>query len=313
MAPKRELHVGAKGGLYYYSKTGKKVYVAKGTVIPVLAKPKFPTKPLPRPPRKPLPPVPHYSTYFNDGQDHRSYEQRLAERKLKQAVGYDSRQREEELGMSLQRAADLLEIERMKEHEAAFLAKHPPGKRDLGMSLQRAADLLEMEREGKIRLSHKDCKQNVVHGVMHDFKHGQLTTHGKPVTNRKQAIAMALNKAKKECAEERGGDTLNRVHAIMHTGEGPKKEVSFTTKDGKHVSFTKSPRSKEIATIKAAQKRANELQAAVLPVKANMDLEYIEAMIASQRAAAEALNRRPPSPESDIFDKDALFKAWMRK
>lgn len=288
MAPKRELHVGAKGGLYYYSKTGKKVYVAKGKVMPVLAK-RHPqhSKPLPRiPPNKPLPPIPPRSAAL---------------------------QREQELGMSLQRAADLLELERMKEHEAAFLAKHPPGKRDLGLSLQRAADLLEMEREGKIRLSHKECKQNVVHGVMHDFKHGQLTTHGKPVTNRKQAIAMALNKAKKECAEERGGDMLDRVHAIMHTGEGPKKEISFTTKDGKHVSFTKSPRSKEIATIKAAQKRANELQAAVLPVKANMDLEYIEAMIASQRAAAEALNRRPPSPENDIFDKDDLFKAWMRK
>lgn len=40
-----------------------------------------------------------------------------------------------------------------------------------------------------------------VHTVMHEFKHGQLhsgSKRGPQVTNRKQAIAIALNQARKE-------------------------------------------------------------------------------------------------------------------
>lgn len=37
---------------------------------------------------------------------------------------------------------------------------------------------------------------STVKGAMHKFKAGELTTYGKEVTDRKQAIAMALSKAK---------------------------------------------------------------------------------------------------------------------
>lgn len=40
-------------------------------------------------------------------------------------------------------------------------------------------------------------KQEKIAKVMGEFKRGKLTTHGKPVKNRKQAVAIAMSESSK--------------------------------------------------------------------------------------------------------------------
>lgn len=50
--------------------------------------------------------------------------------------------------------------------------------------------------------AHKRAYKNKVGKVMHEFKVGSLTTHGKTVTNRKQAIAIALSEGERHAAKQ---------------------------------------------------------------------------------------------------------------
>ncbi len=44
------------------------------------------------------------------------------------------------------------------------------------------------------------CKQNKMHKVMHEFKHGQLKSgSGAKVTSRNQAIAIGMSEGRKHC------------------------------------------------------------------------------------------------------------------
>ena len=47
-------------------------------------------------------------------------------------------------------------------------------------------------------------KKTKVEKVMGEYKQGKLTTHGKKVTNRKQAIAIALSEASKAKGKSKG-------------------------------------------------------------------------------------------------------------
>jgi len=48
-------------------------------------------------------------------------------------------------------------------------------------------------------------KKTKVERVMGEYKRGKLTTHGKKVTNQKQAIAIALSEAGKTQKKAKGG------------------------------------------------------------------------------------------------------------
>lgn len=57
----------------------------------------------------------------------------------------------------------------------------------------------KMTSKKQTPIPHNKCAQNQYEKVMHQFKHHTLKTHGKVVTDRKQALAIGASDAKKKC------------------------------------------------------------------------------------------------------------------
>src|SRR5918911_103040 len=55
-----------------------------------------------------------------------------------------------------------------------------------------------MKKSSKVS-KQKSCASKKIKTVMHEWKHGKLRSHGRKVTKFKQAIAIALSMARKNC------------------------------------------------------------------------------------------------------------------
>ena len=64
-------------------------------------------------------------------------------------------------------------------------------------------------------------QKETVGRVMHEFKHGELESHGRKVTSRRQAISIALHEAgaSHEQSPEQKEHSLSRTKSKEHHGE----------------------------------------------------------------------------------------------
>ena len=73
----------------------------------------------------------------------------------------------------------------------------------------------------------KTVMQSKIHKVMHEFKHGELhsgSKHGPEVSNRKQAVAIALSEGRKA---EHGGYEHKVNHSDKHMGSSKHHHGGF--------------------------------------------------------------------------------------
>jgi len=70
-------------------------------------------------------------------------------------------------------------------------------------------------------MAQKKEQKEVVERVMHEFKHGELETRGRPVRNPKQAIAIALHEAgaSRDESDAQNAENLRRTRQRERQGD----------------------------------------------------------------------------------------------
>ena len=98
-------------------------------------------------------------------------------------------------------------------------------------------------------MARQDSHQKEIVGrVMHEFKHGELESHGEPVRNPKQAVAIALNEAgtSNEQSPQQNRASRARTEARERHGETAQQQKEHTGPNATRAALYAEARRRDI-------------------------------------------------------------------